>query len=316
MKDSSYFRFIVFTIGGIAFSAAIFLQYYIVVLFDQSVRTPSPEFVDGRYLIPYTMKFFDRKDTARPNELVLGDSQFFGYKMPDDLSFAYLLQNHSGDTDVINLSSAGTSPAVALRVLEELEKKGVRFERLYYNFNLQHYSLSQASNLQRNIGVQSELPTFPFYLLTLVRKELKAKFRRSRKGIRFTEFEYMDLPQNYFKTSPEINPLFRKLVDKMVSMSKESLIILSPHCKDQFVESKFDSKQFKTDVRRYGLVAEKLGAKVYDLSFALKKDSFVDLVHLSKKGHENMFHILSDPKEMKKYRIKKKDPLRSIDSTR
>ena len=74
----------------------------------------------------------------------------------------------------------------------------------------------------------------------------------------------------------------------MSKLSNDVLIVLSPHSLESLQYSNYNIDEIRFYIGQYKSMIQKYNFNVLDLTFDFEKEDFLDILHLSIKGHIKM----------------------------
>ena len=122
---------------SVILAATILLEAGAYVMVSRSNRLPSVRDLNENFRIYFIKDFISRKfDSQKEYVLVIGDSQFFGFRENEEDTFPSLIAKDR-NLNAINLSIQGGTDTDMGKILKYL--KGYKIKYVIYNLNVNHY---------------------------------------------------------------------------------------------------------------------------------------------------------------------------------
>lgn len=285
---------------SVVLSATVILEIGAYLMFSWSNRLPSVRDLNENYRMYFIKDFIRRKiDLQKEYVIVIGDSQFFGFRENEEATFPYLIAKDN-NLNVINLSLQGGGAADMVKVLRQLN--GVKIRYIFYNLNINHFVkwleasniMTEASYLPESndkpvmntytLGAQLRYffnitPHYPFHQKTTTTEE-------EREGSKL-----YTMPKRSFDIVLEKKgPLFE--LCELIKKTSQHLIIASPQFKDNLEYNGFDLDKIKRNLQWYENAMREEGMNYINMTFAFERSDFIDETHLNKNGHRKMAQVL------------------------
>lgn len=263
------------------------LYFFKITMFSYSDRMPNIRKVSKEYRLNIVQDYINYKfKQGTTYDIVIGDSQFYGFKQYEKDTFPYLLKKEFSNKNIINLSIVDGTERDLNLILQILKDKKVKINRIIYNFNLSHFSTIL---LNDKLPSQS-LNTFSNLYTLKLQKDywtsfIEKTFLEKKYSQRYDTRKY-DI--NRYNITNKNDKNFEYLLKNMQSLSKKVLIILSPHSISSLENSNYDIQKFKKNITKYKNIISKTNCETLDLTFEFNKSCFLDILHLSIHGHKEI----------------------------
>ena len=262
-------------------------------MYSVSDRMPNIRKVDKEYRLNVINEYLDFKIKQNKNyDIVIGDSQFYGFKQYEKNTFPYLIKKQLPNKNIINLSIVDGTEQDIIKLLMILQKKNVTVNKIIFNYNLSHFSSIKHEN--RLPDMEKILHT-DLYLINLIESfwvdSLKKSLLKVQKTQDFLTQKYKKNRYNIVSTN---NVNFENLLTLMSVLSDDVLIVFSPHNLESLEYSHYNLNEFTSRIQQYKILVNKYHLDILDLTFNFEKDDFLDILHLSIKGHIKISQIILD----------------------
>jgi hypothetical protein len=280
------------------FLTIIFLCLLVAFLYEsmmiRSNRLPNIRQVNEQFRLNIVKDFIDLSfNSTEKYSIVLGDSQFYGLNMAEVNTFPHILNMHSLDKKVVNLSIVDGRPTDALIVLKNLLDKNIKLETIIYSINFTHFlngTVEGFGRLPKDISSENILrhsfKILKNYWVDWLLYE-KADWKRS---------EHLIINKDAkptFSSKPRRNVKYLvELLELIKTNSEDHLIVLSAFSDRALVLNKTERDSFLAETSYFKSLVQENKGRVKDLTFELSDDDFLDTVHFSRKGHQRVANLL------------------------
>jgi len=287
-----------FFLAGV--SSFIGISFLYATMLERSIRLPNIEDVEKEARLNLLKDFVDKKfNTNNRYNLVLGDSQSYGFRVPEEHTFAYIIDQYFPEKKAVNLSLAGGMAKDALLILKLMRAKNIKLDTIIYNVDIRQYKNEVKEGfgrLPRTEQDQSILlhitKLLKNYWVNLLAYEIIG-WNKSERLVLDQRFIIEGRGTTNFQSEPRHNIKYLlELLDFIKSYSDDHLMILDAFSETTLTFRGVDRNSFLTEVSYFKNLLKKNGGKMKDLTFELNDEDFFDAVHLTIRGHKKVAEIL------------------------
>lgn len=284
----------------VVLSATVTMEIGAYLMFSRTNRLPSVRDINENYRMYFIKDFIRRKfDLQKEYVIVIGDSQFVGFRENEEATFPYLIAEDN-NLNVVNLSIQGGSATDMEKILRRLN--GVKIRYIFYNLNINHFvKWLEGANIMTEETYLPESNNKPFMNTYTLGAQLRY-FLNITPHYPFhqkttTPDEEMEgsklytMPKRSFDIVLEKKgPLFE--LCELIKKTSYHLIIASPQFKDNLEHNGYDLDKIRKILQWYEDALKEKGMNYIDLTFAFERSDFIDEIHLNKNGHRKMAQVL------------------------
>jgi len=264
-----------------------FLYFSKIIMFSYADRIPNIRKINKEYRLNLIQEYINFKfKKGVEYDIIIGDSQFYGFKQYEEDTFAYLLKKELTEYHIINLSIVDATEKDIIQILNILKEKDIKIKHIIYNFNLSHFStIVQEDKLPKNkSNILTNLYTLKlqedYWISYFKQKKFHKKNSQKYDSRKYNKDRYNIIDKN--------NINLNQLLSIMKSISKDVLVVFSPHSIDSLKESNYHIDDFIKNIERYKSIVRTKDCFLLDLTLAFEKKDFLDILHLSVDGHKKI----------------------------
>jgi hypothetical protein len=279
--------------------SAITLSFLVSFLYESMMiranRLPNIRMANKEFRLNIVEDFIDLSFNSIDKYIVLlGDSQFYGHKMAEVNTFSHILNEYSPDKKVVNLSIVNGKPTDALIILNKLLDKKIRLEKIICNVTFIHF---QNKKVVEGLGrlpkdssggsiLRPSIKVLKNYWVDWLIYEI-AGWEKSENLIVNKKSEH------FFLSKPRRNVKYLvELLELIKAHSEDHLIVLSAFSEKALVLNEIERDSYLKEALYFKNLVKKNNGKIKDLTFELNDEDFLDIVHLSRKGHQRVAGLL------------------------